>query len=145
MVCAGMRSATWHGRLVHVAPVVSFAPHIMTFPVTIPVFGHPVPAHGVFELAAYSIGFQLYLHLRKRHPHPALPLENNLWLLVGCVFGAVVGSKVLAILESPEYWNAGPLAWLGGKTIVGGLLGGWIGVEVAKQRLAIRHSTGDLF
>jgi prolipoprotein diacylglyceryltransferase len=32
---------------------------------------------------------------------------------------------------------------LGGKTIVGGLLGGWAGVEIAKKRLGIAHSTGD--
>ena len=34
---------------------------------------------------------------------------------------------------------------MGGKTIVGGLLGGWIGVEVAKKRLGITHSTGDAY
>ena len=33
--------------------------------------------------------------------------------------------------------------WLGGKTIVGGLLGGWIGVEIAKSRLGVRAATGD--
>ena len=36
-------------------------------------------------------------------------------------------------------------AALGGKTIVGGLHGGWAGVELAKWRLGIRHSTGDVF
>ena len=29
--------------------------------------------------------------------------------------------------------------------IVGGLLGGWAGVEIAKRVLRIRYSTGDLF
>ena len=31
----------------------------------------------------------------------------------------------------------------GGKTVVGGLVGGWIGVELAKKVLGIRGSTGD--
>ena len=33
----------------------------------------------------------------------------------------------------------------GGRALLGGLVFGWIGVEVAKWRLGIRRSTGDLF
>jgi prolipoprotein diacylglyceryltransferase len=33
----------------------------------------------------------------------------------------------------------------GGKTIVGGLLGGWLGVEISKRVTGIRRRTGDLF
>jgi prolipoprotein diacylglyceryltransferase len=33
----------------------------------------------------------------------------------------------------------------GGKTIVGGLLGGWLGVEIVKRVSGIRRRTGDLF
>lgn len=120
----------------------------MTFPVDLNLFGfHPHP-HAVFELLAYTCGFQLYLFLRRRWPRAQVPLEKNLWLIVGCVFGALVGAKLLAWLESPlEYWqNREQLAaLLGGKTIVGGLLGGWVGVEIAKRRLGIAHSTGDVY
>jgi prolipoprotein diacylglyceryltransferase len=35
--------------------------------------------------------------------------------------------------------------WLGGKTIVGGLLGGTLAVEWCKARLGITERTGDLF
>jgi len=38
-----------------------------------------------------------------------------------------------------------PRAWLGGKTIVGGLLGGWIGVEIVKRIRGVRASTGDAY
>src|SRR5207247_6012464 len=34
---------------------------------------------------------------------------------------------------------------LGGRTIIGGVLAGWLAVEIAKWRLGIRRSTGDLF
>lgn len=34
---------------------------------------------------------------------------------------------------------------LGGKTIVGGLLGGWIVVEVLKRRLGVTARTGDVY
>ena len=120
----------------------------MTFPVYFNLFGHRVHPHLVLELVAYTAGFQLYLRTRRRYAAAAVPVEQNMWLIVGCVFGALVGAKLLAWAESPTlYWNAraNPAAWLGGKTIVGGLLGGWAGVELAKKRLGVRHSTGDAF
>lgn len=122
----------------------------MTFPVTFHLFGHPIASHPVMEAIGYSGGFAIYRALRRRWPGPVVPAEKNLWLLVGAIFGALFGSKLLAWLESaPEYlrlWRTGDLgSVLGGKTIVGGLLGGWAGVEVAKKLLDIRHSTGDLF
>ena len=73
------------------------------------------------------------------------------WIIVGCILGALAGSKGLSLLESlPEYrqqWNVthDPVSWFGGKTMVGGLLGGWAGVEIAKKILRVAHSTGDLF
>jgi len=55
---------------------------------------------------------------------------------------------VLAWLESPiEFWNHRyeTAVWIGGKTIVGGLLGAWLAVELAKKKLKISYSTGDLY
>jgi prolipoprotein diacylglyceryltransferase len=120
----------------------------MTFPLYFNFFGYGVHPHVVMELIAYSAGFQLYLHTRKRFPRAALPIEQNMWLIVGCVFGALVGSKVLAFVESFDVYRqhlGDPRAWLGGKTIVGGLFGGWAGVELAKRAMRVRHSTGDAF
>jgi prolipoprotein diacylglyceryltransferase len=129
----------------------------MTFPVQFHVAGLTLPAHLVFEVLGYAGGFQLFLFPRRRRQRDTRsPLASNetvhfeqmAWILVGCVFGALAGSKLLAWAQSPnQYWNArgNVAAWLGGKTIVGGLLGGWIGVEIAKKRLGIRRSTGDAF
>ena len=120
----------------------------MTFPVEFHVLGKSLPTHLVLELLAYTVGFQMYLLLRRRQRVGKQPIDRMMWVLVGCVFGALVGSKLLAWAESPlEYWNGrgDPRVWLGGKTIVGGLLGGWVGVEIAKLALGIRQSTGDLF
>ena len=120
----------------------------MTFPVYLHAFGLRLHPHPVMELIGYTGGFQLYRYTRRRFPRSALPFEQNLWLIVGAIFGALVGSKVLAWIESfPDYWphRLDPAAWIGGKTIVGGLLGGWAGVELAKKRLRISHSTGDAF
>lgn len=120
----------------------------MTFPVYFNLFGHRVHPHMVLELVAYTAGFQLYLRMRKRWPRAAVQTEQNMWLIVGCVFGALFGSKLLAFVESFNAYRPhlhDPRMWLGGKTIVGGLLGGWAGVELAKWRMGIRQSTGDAF
>jgi prolipoprotein diacylglyceryltransferase len=98
------------------------------------------------ELIAYTGGFQLYLHLRRRSASRLEP-ETNLWIITGAILGAAIGSKVLAWAESFDALRphlSDPRAWLGGKTIVGGLLGGWVGVELAKWRTRVRRSTGDL-
>lgn len=122
----------------------------------LPGFGEPIVVlglrimpHALMELVAYGAGMQIYLRGRHRHPRGLVPFELQAWILVGCVLGALVGSKLLAIAESPfEYLDAArrfPLAALGGKTIVGGLLGGWAGVEIAKARLGVHVATGDAF
>jgi prolipoprotein diacylglyceryltransferase len=124
------------------------AHQMMTFPVVFHIFGHPIPAHAVFELTGYVVGVQTYLLIRKREKNPAQPIEASLWIIVCCVFGALIGSKVLAWLELSPNELASITDWralLGGKTIVGGLLGGWIGVELGKKWFGIARRTGDAY
>jgi len=120
----------------------------MTFPVEYNFFGHAVHAHQVFELLGYAVGVRAYFYLRRRSKAAVLPVEVTVWIFVGAVFGAFLGSRLLAIIESfPDYYAHRTDAnfWMQGKTIVGGLLGGWIGVEIAKRRLNVRVRTGDLY
>lgn len=120
----------------------------MSFPVIIELFGFKLHPHVLFELLGYSIGFQLYLRTRTRWQYRPLSRSHNLWLIAACIVGALVGSKILSWLDAPStYWaHRYDIEYiLGGKTIVGGLLGGWIGVEIAKIRLGIREATGDAF
>ncbi|HEY7090006.1 MAG TPA: prolipoprotein diacylglyceryl transferase family protein [Tepidisphaeraceae bacterium] len=118
----------------------------MTFPVQIDIFGRSIPAHPIFELAAYVVGMQSYLLLRRTRSQ-GVEAEHSLWIIVACVFGALIGSKLLALLESFDAYRqaADPRALLGGKTIVGGLLGGWAGVELAKRFLGVQRRTGDAY
>lgn len=128
--------------------LASSGAHSMTFPFYLEPFGLRLHPHIVFESLGYFVGSRLYFVQRRRTGSDALPLETNLWLLVGCVFGAWVGSKLLAWAESPHfYWflRHDPAALLGGKTIVGGLLGGWAGIELTKKYVGVHRSTGDLF
>jgi prolipoprotein diacylglyceryltransferase len=120
----------------------------LTFPHYFHLLGRAIHPHPVMEVLAYTGGFQIYLRLRKRWQRgPVVPFEQNMWVLVGAIFGALVGSKLLAWLESPGVYFLhlnDPRAWAGGKTIVGGLLGGWAGVEIAKRVVRVPYSTGDL-
>jgi prolipoprotein diacylglyceryltransferase len=120
----------------------------MTFPVVWTIFGREIHAHNVMETLAYTVGGFVYRYARKRSALAREPVESTLWVISAAAFGAWAGSKVLAIVEMPEHY----LPLLGhvellfeGKTIVGGLLGAWAGVEIAKRCLSVRSRTGDAF
>lgn len=124
----------------------------MTFPVYLEFWGLRLHPHPAFETLAYFAGARFYFAARKNAGGAGgtpLPLETNLWILVGCIFGAWTGSKLLAWAEMPGHYLAlaqtAPAALFGGKTIVGGFLGGWAGVEFAKRICGVTRSTGDLF
>ncbi len=107
------------------------------------IFGiHP---HLLFETVAYFIGFRVYLYTRNKG---RIPLDKAIWVVVGATLGAAIGSKVLYWFEDPvktvENWNN--FVYLAeGKTIVGGLIGGLIGVETVKKLIGWTRSTGDDF
>jgi prolipoprotein diacylglyceryltransferase len=68
------------------------------------------------------------------------------WATLSCAAaGAALGARLLAWLANPEATYDLPGVLLGGKTIVGGLIGGLIGVELVKWSMGIRRSTGDLY
>lgn len=107
-------------------------------------------AHLILEALAYAVGFRLYLRERKR-AGDFLDDSARWSLIVAVVLGAALGSKLLHHLASPArvaaHWGEPDFLpfLLGGKTIVGALLGGWIAVEGTKRALGIRRSTGDLY
>lgn len=118
----------------------------LTYPVHLSLGPLVLPVHLLLEVLAYSGGYRLYQHLRRRTLDP-ISEENRLWIFVGCAAGALLGSRVLGLLEHPELLANPPGGWLyyfTNKTIVGGLLGGLVGVELTKKRLGVTTSSGDL-
>jgi phosphatidylglycerol---prolipoprotein diacylglyceryl transferase len=106
-----------------------------------------VPWHFVFESAAYVVAFRLYLLERRKHGD-FLSDENRWTIVVAAIAGAAAGSKLLYWFEDPvrtlhQWTNLSYL--LGGKTIIGAILGGIIAVESAKRCSGITRRTGDLF
>lgn len=121
---------------------------------------HPLDAqtahvmHFFFEWAGVATGVQLYRLLKKRHlaQHPMSAqagdffTPSNFAVIVGCILGAGIFNKLLFVLEVPQAWEQYGVASLAlGQTIVGGLIGGMLGVEIAKKFVGVKHSTGDLF
>ena len=100
----------------------------------------------MFETLGYVGGYALYRRERRRQGDALT--EDKRWVVIAAAaIGALVGSRALGLLEQAPRMG---LHWAdvlrpGGKTIVGGLLGGWIAVEVAKRFSGIRSRTGDLF
>lgn len=118
----------------------------MDFPAYLHVGPWQVHPHPVFEALGYAVGFQVFLALRRRHGDPVR--EQRAFLVLAAILGALVGSKVLALLVDPAATWAGRgewQTWVEGKTIVGGLLGGLLAVEWTKGRMGVAQPTGDLY
>ena len=102
--------------------------------------------HPIFETLGYTVGYAVYRRARDRDGD-FLPNDCRWLLIAAASIGALLGSRFLGLLEeipiSQLTWRN--LLFPGGKTIVGGLLGGWIAVEIAKQLKHIHSRTGDLF
>jgi prolipoprotein diacylglyceryltransferase len=116
----------------------------VSFPVYIPIGPWRVHPHLLFESLSYFIGFRVYLALRRRAGDTVIvPMR---WATLSCAAaGAALGARGLAWLANPAAtWDAQSVL-LGGKTIVGGLIGGLIGVELVKLGMGLKRSTGDLY
>lgn len=119
----------------------------MTFPVYLPLGPWTLHSHVVFELLGYFVGFRIYLWQRRR-VGDTIDAHTRWSVVAAAILGAAIGSRLLFWLEDPAKtiarWND-ITHLLGGKTVVGALLGGLIAVELTKRWLGIKRRTGDLF
>jgi prolipoprotein diacylglyceryltransferase len=120
----------------------------VTFPVYLSLGTVRLPAHLLFEALAYTVGFEVYRRARARQGDH-LSDATRWTVIAAAAIGAAIGSRALFWLEDPrltiEWLRTDPARLIGGKTIVGGFLGGTIAVELAKWYAGERRSTGDLF
>ena len=119
----------------------------MTFPVLLHAGPYAIHPHPVFEALGYATGYVAYRLLR-RGAHDPIPDTTRWILLTAAAVGAAVGSRIVYWLDAPALtWaHRGDASFLlGGKSIVGGLLGGWAAVEWAKRKVGESRATGDLY
>ncbi|KQV50672.1 diacylglyceryl transferase [Pelomonas sp. Root1217] len=102
--------------------------------------------HSTFAYAGMALGAAMWRRTLRQHSRGGALAPGNFGVLVGLLIGAALGNKLVFLIERPDVaqaiWQAGQLM-LPGQSIVGGLLGGLIGVEIAKKLTGQTRSTGD--
>jgi phosphatidylglycerol---prolipoprotein diacylglyceryl transferase len=119
----------------------------MHFPIEISFGNNTLPLHAITEVLAFFIGFRYFIFLKKKQGD-SIKTENRLWILIGAIFGSLIGSRLVGSLERPYELFLTKNIWLyiySNKTVLGGFLGGLFGVEFIKKIIGEKHSSGDLF
>lgn len=117
----------------------------MNFPFQFDLFGSKIYFHLLFETAAFIIGVRLYYYLKKGISDPISDI-HRLWILLGAMIGALVGSRIIAMLETPsEITHQTLLTLYQNKTVAGGFLGGLFGVELFKKFIGVKIASGDIY
>jgi phosphatidylglycerol:prolipoprotein diacylglycerol transferase len=117
------------------------------FPINLNLGPIIIPSHLVFEVLGYVLGFRYYLILREK-TDDHISEYHRMCIMAGGAFGALIFSRLIGALENPHDWMASsyPLLYLyQTKTIMGGLAGGLLGVEIVKKVIGEKRSSGDLF
>lgn len=109
--------------------------------------GHvPVLTHDAFSVLGLMVAIGVFaFDLRRR----GLSRDSRLWWMVyGAVIGGAIGAKVATVwryvVVADDPTLVGALVD-GGKSVVGGLAGAYLGAIVTKRLLGYRRPTGDLF
>jgi phosphatidylglycerol---prolipoprotein diacylglyceryl transferase len=118
----------------------------MNFPIYVWLGNWRIHPHLLCESLAYTAAFRLLLFNSRQG---TLKDSQKTSLIVGGMLGALAGAKLLVILQHIylvwQDWRLWLLLLVRGKTVVGALLGGIIGVEFTKKQIGVTQSTGDAF
>ena len=99
-------------------------------------------AHFTTMVLALVAGFVLSKFSQKKLP---LSFSQKLGLGIGGLVGAMTGAKLPFLFTDWDQFLSGAAWFSDGKTILTGLVGGYLGVEAAKWAFEIRTKTGDSF
>jgi phosphatidylglycerol---prolipoprotein diacylglyceryl transferase len=114
-------------------------------PVLLTIGGHPAWTHDAFVALAVVVGLGVFLSEARRR---AMWDERLVPVLVGVVVGGAIGARLAGVLDAATVDGAGALAWAweqGGRSILGGLSGAYVGALVGKRVGGYTGRTGDLF
>lgn len=93
---------------------------------------------------AAAVATGIWLSRRLQSPS-ALTSSERLGIGVGAFCGAMIGAKLPFVVADWDGFLSGAAWFSDGKTIICGLVGGYVGVEAAKWALGITVKTGDSF
>ena len=103
-----------------------------------------IESYSLLFFLAWTIGGLLFYYSIKQK---GLNVETMLTLLCGCAIGALLGSFILNLFLFGHEEFISKLYNLDfyGMSVVGGISGGFLGVEITKKIIGYREYTGDLF
>ncbi|MDE2140997.1 MAG: prolipoprotein diacylglyceryl transferase [Elusimicrobia bacterium] len=104
---------------------------------------HPLPwSYPLIMAASLAVGAVLG---RREQRNLGLTRFQKAALSFGAFCGAMIGAKLVFLLVDPRASRDFLALFGGGKTILGGILGGYFGVELAKWTLELKLKTGDSY
>jgi len=111
-------------------------------PVLFHLAGIAVPSYGVFVGAGIVAGLLVFLWLSRDERNVG---EGTVYIAFAALLGGALGAKLLeAAFNAPSAVGAGWGALLAGRTVIGGLVGGSVGIVVVKRALGIRERRGNI-
>ncbi len=104
-----------------------------------------VPAYSFFVLLGLIVGLVVYAYESKRRK---LLNDDGVFIAFGAILGGVIGAKILEFAINIDFVLANlsnPVALMSGRTIVGGLIGGTVGVMIVKKLIGSKERRGNMF
>lgn len=109
------------------------------------VAGIPVQTHGFFVALGFAVGLLVFLaEARRRGAWD----DRLLPVIAGIVVGGALGARVASMLDSAAADGVDGLLWAwlyGGRSILGGLTGAYLGALAGKRLGGYEGRTGNLF
>jgi prolipoprotein diacylglyceryltransferase len=105
----------------------------------------PVGTHGFFVLVGGLAAGLVFVHEARRRGQTD---ERILYVVMGALVGGAIFMRLGTWLQHVDLRQNASFAeqWLyGNRSILGGLVGAWLGVHVAKRVTGYRARTGDIF
>lgn len=115
------------------------------YPTLAPFIGLPVPTHGFFVGLGVLVAALVFVAEARRRGQTD---ERILYVVLGALIGGAIFMRLGTWLQHVDLRQNASLVeqWVhGNRSILGGLVGAWLGVHVAKKIVGYRVRTGDLF
>jgi len=107
------------------------------------VLGWGVPTHEFFIAVGLSAAAAVYFWEARRKGQLS---EQTAWIAIGALIGGAILAKVGSAWRfAGDGTTLTELYLFGGRSILGGLAGAYLGAIIAKRLVGYRRSTGDLF
>jgi prolipoprotein diacylglyceryl transferase len=105
----------------------------------------PIESHGFFVGLALAVGLVMLLaETRRRGTWD----DRLIPVIAGILIGGAIGGRAAGMLDAATQDGVGALAWAwqnGGRSILGGLSGAYLGALLGKRYAGYPFRTGDLF